>query len=86
MGFVFKVKAKSTLPVAGLEWTVDLLDDPEMALIYTNLGYDLIAASMAKLGVEFSKYLLDPDRDRALERFNEEMNKAMTALRNEDVA
>ena len=64
MSHRFALTATSSLPPAEMTWKVDIGDDPQDALVYTNLAYDLIAASMAKLGVEFSKYLGDKDGDR----------------------
>ena len=61
IGSVFKVKVSSTLPPAKAVWQVDLGDDPKDALIYTNLGYDLIALAMAKLGVAMSEHILGDD-------------------------
>ena len=58
---VFKVKASSTLPIASGVWKVDIGEDPKDALIYTNLGYDLIAIAMGKLGVAYSEYILGDD-------------------------
>jgi hypothetical protein len=58
---VFKVKAKSNLPIASAEWKVDVTDDPKNALIYTNLAYDLIGIAMAKLGVAMSEHILGND-------------------------
>ena len=58
---VFKVTAKSTLPIASAQWKVDIGDDPKESLIYTNLAYDLIAISMAKLGVAMSEHILGDD-------------------------
>ena len=75
-GEKFTVQVQSTLPLSDASWTVDLTTDPAMALLYTNLGYDLIAAAMAKLGVEMSKYVLDGDKDR-LEGAMEVASKAM---------
>jgi hypothetical protein len=64
VGELIKVSVQSSLPRADAEWNVDLGNDLEAALIYTNLAYDLVAAAMAKLGVEMSKYILDGDYDR----------------------
>lgn len=74
----FKVEASSTLPPASAEWKVDLGDDPKQVLTYTNLGYDLIAAAMAKLGVEFSKYITGESSE---DQLNTNMNKVFDALR-----
>ena len=76
-GETFAVSATSSLPPASAEWKLDLGDDPESVMIYTNLAYDLIAAAMAKLGVEMSKYLLSGDR-KALDA---EMEAVQMALR-----
>ena len=76
-GETVSVRVASSLPPANAEWNVDLGDDPETAMIYTNLAYDLIAAAMAKLGVEMSKYILDGNR-AALE---ESMVEVQDALR-----
>ena len=61
IGNVFKVKATSSLPPAKAVWQVELGDDPKEALIYTNLGYDLIALAMAKLGIAMSEHILGDD-------------------------
>ena len=46
-------------------WEVSFPNDrPDLALLYNNLAYDLVAAVVAKLGVEYSKFLLDQDRNR----------------------
>lgn len=58
MGQKFRVKATATLPTSKSTWEVDLGEDPQQALIYTNLGYDLIAVAMAKLGVAMSEHIL----------------------------
>lgn len=64
MGAKFQVEARSNLPEASASWQVDMGDDPAQSMLYTNLAYDLIAAAMAKLGVEMSKYVLDGDKGR----------------------
>jgi len=74
----FRVEANSSMPPASAEWKVDLGEDPKQALIYTNLGYDLVAAAMAKLGVEFSKFIVG---DSSEEQLNTNMNKVFDALR-----
>jgi hypothetical protein len=61
MGQKFKVEVTSDMPPARAEWAVDLGDDPKEVLIYTNLGYDLIAVAMAKLGVAMSEHILGDD-------------------------
>jgi hypothetical protein len=68
---VFRVKASSTLPPAKAVWEVDVGDDPKQVLIYTNLGYDLIAVAMGKLGVAYSEYMLNGD-DKALKALADE--------------
>ena len=77
VGELVKVNVKSTLPPADAEWSIDLGSDLEAALIYTNLAFDLVAAAMAKLGVEMSKYILDGDYDR----LESEMASVQQALR-----
>ena len=77
IGEQVKVNVKSSLPPASAEWSVDLGNDMEAAMIYTNLAYDLVAAAMAKLGVEMSKYILDGDYDR----LESEMASVQQALR-----
>jgi hypothetical protein len=55
---LFKVKVSSELPLAKARWEVDVSSggaSPELQLIYTNLGYDLVAAAMAKLGFAMSE-------------------------------
>ena len=61
MGQKFKVKATATMPISKSSWEVDLGDDPKDVLIYTNLGYDLIAYAMAELGVAMSEHILGDD-------------------------
>ena len=61
MTAIFKVKASSTVPISKASWEVDLGDDPKDVLIYTNLGYDLIAYAMAELGVAMSEHVLGDD-------------------------
>ena len=61
MGQKFKVKASATMPVSKASWEVDVGDDPKDVLIYTNLGYDLIAYAMAELGVAMSEHILGKD-------------------------
>ena len=61
MGQKFKVKASATMPVSKASWEVDLGDDPKDVLIYTNLGYDLIAYAMGELGVAMSEHVLGKD-------------------------
>jgi hypothetical protein len=77
MGY-FRVEANSSLPPASAEWKVDLGDDPKQSLLYANLGYDLVAAAMAKLGVEYSKFLVG---DQTEEQLETNMNKVFDALR-----
>lgn len=77
MGY-FRVEANSSTPPASAEWKVDLGDDQKQVLIYTNLGYDLVAAAIAKLGVEFSKYITGESSE---EQLNTNMNKVFDALR-----
>ena len=76
IGETFKVEATATFPPSSAEWKVDLGEDPELVMLYTNLGYDLIGAAMAKRGVEFSKYVLDGDR-KALEASMTEAQEAL---------
>ena len=57
----FKVKAQASLPLSKAVWEVDLGEDPVLALAYTNLGYDLIAMAMAKLGIAMSEAVLGDD-------------------------
>ena len=54
----FTVRAIANTPESSAEWSVDLGEDLKNSMIYTNLAYDLLAAAMAKLGVEMSKYVL----------------------------
>jgi len=61
MGQKFKVKAAATMPISRAVWEVDVGDDPKDVLIYTNLGYDLIAYAMAELGVAMSEHILGND-------------------------
>ena len=61
MTAIFKVKASSTVPVARASWQVEIPGDLKDQLIYTNLGYDLIAYAMAELGVAMSEHLLGKD-------------------------
>ena len=61
------VAVKTELPPADVQWTVDLGDDARNGLIYGNLAYDLVAAAVAKLGVEYTKFILG-------ERTEQEMN------------
>ena len=61
MGQKFKIKATATMPPSKCVWEVDNGDDPKDVLIYTNLGYDLIAYAMAELGVAMSEHLLGKD-------------------------
>jgi hypothetical protein len=82
MGNAVVVEVKTQLPAASAVWTVDIGDDPKQSLIYGNLAYDLVAAAMAKLGVEFSKYLVDEDGDR----LNSAMNDVQDTLRAGSVA
>jgi len=77
----FVVTVKSELPPAEASWAVDLGDDPKNGLIYGNLGYDLVAAAMAKLGVEMSKYILG---ERTEEELNARMACVFEALRTTD--
>ena len=78
MGQKFTVEARSSLPPARAEWEVDLGDDPKQTMIYTNLGYDLIAAAMAKLGVEMSRFVLG-EQDES--QFNAKMAPVFEALK-----
>jgi hypothetical protein len=59
-----KVKVTSeSWPPAEAYWQVEVPDDnPEQALIYNNLMFDLIAIVLGKLGVEYSKFAVDGDR------------------------
>ena len=77
MGNKFRVEVTTDLPPGKAEWAVDNGDNIEDVLIYNNLGYDLISAAMMKLGVEYSRYLLDKDRSR----FSDAMEKVQVALR-----
>lgn len=86
MGHKVKVVVQSSLPPASAEWEVDNGDDMEGALIYTNLAYDLIAAAMMKLGVEFSKYMLEQDKVKAKEALTCEVKALQEALRAGTVA
>jgi hypothetical protein len=70
------------MPPGSMEWKVDTTDDMEASLIYSNLAYDLVGAAMAKLGVEYSKYILGK---QDAESFNKEMTSAMNALKTETV-
>jgi hypothetical protein len=77
MGFALKVAVTTQLPPADANWNVDLGDDPKNALIYGNLAYDLVAAAMARLGVEYSKFVLDGDEGQ----FRSSMDEVQTALK-----
>ena len=79
----FVVTIKTELPPGEANWMVDLGDDPKQGLIYGNLGYDLIAAAMAKLGVEYSKYMLG---DQDGEQFSAKMSSVMDAMKAGTVA
>ena len=64
MSNFFKVKVSSDVPKAKAGWVVDVgahVSDPELQLAYVNLGYDLIAIAMAKLGVAMSEAVLGND-------------------------
>lgn len=60
-----KVRVDSeSYPEAHSEWQVNLVvpgidPNPNAILLYNNLCYDLVAAVMAKLGIEYSKWIVD---------------------------
>lgn len=83
MGNKVVVTIKSELPPASAEWTVDLGDDVKQGLVYGNLTYDLIAAALAKLGVEMSKYILG---EQTGEQLAETMKGVQESLRAGTVA
>lgn len=65
MSSVTKVRVDTTgYPEAHLEWQVALVPpgvdpDPLALFLYNNLCYDLVSAVVAKLGLEYSKWLLE---------------------------
>ena len=60
-----KITVETTTPGANAEWAVDMTPlEMDQQLLYNNLAYTLVAAVTAKLGVEFSKFLLDNDKSR----------------------
>lgn len=77
------VTVQTELPPASAEWKVDLGADPEQGLVYGNLAYDLVAAAIAKLGVEYSKYILGTQTP---DQFNAEMASVLTSLKAGTVA
>lgn len=80
---VCKVTATSSLvPNGELNWRVDTGSDIQAGLVYSNLMYDIVGLALGKLGVEYSKWLLDKDSDR----LNAEIEKVQTALRSGSAA
>ena len=63
MSAKFTVKAASTLPKGTASWKVDLGDDAKIAVVYTNLAYALLAASISKLGAAVSEHMLGNSDD-----------------------
>jgi hypothetical protein len=78
MGNICKVTASSSMmPVGDLTWTVDTTDNLQQSLVYSNLMFDIVGLAVGKLGVEYSKWILDQDD----ERLASEVNKMQEALR-----
>jgi hypothetical protein len=64
-------------PTGDSSWEVELPNNrPDLALLYNNTCHDLVAAALAKLGVEYSKFLIDQDSAR----FNTVMSAAISGL------
>lgn len=64
-------------PTGDSSWDVELPNNrPDLALLYNNICHDLVAAALAKLGVEYSKFLLDQDTSR----FSNEMEATINQL------
>ena len=73
-----KVRVETTVyPPAHAEWYVELADDPQQALVYNNLAYDTVALMIARLGVLYSAWLLDEDKDK-LDKAIAEIHKVLT--------
>jgi hypothetical protein len=65
-------------PTAKSVWEVEIgIGSPLQQLAYNNLAFDLVAASMAKLGAEYSKWLAGTSTD---EQFDEEMTAVQKYL------
>jgi hypothetical protein len=78
MGNKVIVNVESTMPLADATWRVDVTDDPKYALLYSNLAYDLVAAAMAKLGVEMSKLITGESTEA---QFNASMLSVQDSLK-----
>jgi bifunctional DNase/RNase len=83
MGNKLVVSVESELPPASAVWRVDLGDDIKYSAVYTNLAYDLVAAAMAKLGVEFNKLIIGEQSDA---QFSATMSSIQETLKAGNVA
>jgi hypothetical protein len=74
---VVNVQVNTGVPAASGSWDINMSGLPlEHQLAYSNLAYTLVAGVMTKLGVEYSKLILDGDHDR----LETEVGKVMEAL------
>jgi hypothetical protein len=78
MGAKFKTMISSDMPESHVETVFDMGNDPIHAVIYTNLAYDLYAAATAKLGWEFSKFVMGQQDQEAVAKSMSDAIKSLS--------